>query len=245
MKKSLLILLILCVAASLFAASGFSVNVGGAFDLFRLKTDKADNSEIYYIFKGTGFGFDLGAQYDFNDKLMAYADFNMVFPSDFEDCHTNGKSSIPYYFSDIVKHYKNKADELINGKSTHMLFLLDASIGAAYKFDFDPVKLAVGCGAYVNLLKGSIHNTGRDLLEEVDEKYVVSFFTVGVSTLVEAKYMINDNLGIRLAVMPQVGIFSKRDIHYYYNGEDVDPRSLSGVGISFTMPVTIGASYSF
>ena len=245
MKKTLTILLILCVAATLFAASGFSVNAGGAFDLFRLKTDKVDNTDLYYIFKGNGFGFDIGAQYDFSDKIMAYADFNMVFPSDYEDSHVFGTHSLPYYFSDIVNYYKKKADELIDGKSTHMLFLLDASIGAAYKFDFDPVKLAVGCGAYVNLLKGSIHNTGRDLLEEVDEKYVVSFFTVGVSTLVEAKYMINDNLGVRLAVMPQVGIFSKRDIHYYYNGEDVDPRSLSGVGISFTMPVTIGASYSF
>lgn len=84
MKKTLTILLILCVATTLFAASGFSVNVGGAFDLFRLKTDKNDGNDYYNVYKGNGLGFDIGAQYDFSSKIMAYADFNMVFPSDFD-----------------------------------------------------------------------------------------------------------------------------------------------------------------
>ena len=65
--------------------------------------------------------------------------------------------------------------------------------------------------------------------------------------MIDAKYMINDNLGVRLAVMPQIGIFSKRDIDYYEKGTRIEEEcfSLSGVGISFTVPVTIGASYSF
>lgn len=243
MKKTLTILLILCVAAALFA-SGFSVNAGGAFDLFNLKTDKADETEIVDTFSGNGLGFDIGVQYDFSSNIMAYADFNMVFPSDFTYSKTDHD---PISFKDIIKWAEESAELLTDGKVSHSLFLLDASIGAAYKFDFKPVELAVGGGAYVNLMKCSIGVTGTFGDDKVDHKEYFSFLTVGVSTLVEAKYLINDNIAVRLAVMPQIGIFSKRDIAVYNNGVEDESKaaSLSGVGISFTMPVTIGASYSF
>ena len=247
MKKTLTILLILCVAATLFAASGFSVNVGGAFDLFRLKTDKNDGNDYYDVFKGNGLGFDIGAQYDFNSKIMAYADFNMVFPSDFDMDHVEGDTTETVTFKSEIDRAEYLANLLTDGKASHFCFMLDATIGAAYKFDLDPVTLAVGGGAYVNFLRGSVGFTGKNYGELEDEKRIYKFLTVGVSTLVEAKYMINDNIGVRLAVMPQIGIFSKRDFDLYKKGTKVEEEclSLSGVGISFTMPVTIGASYTF
>ena len=247
MKKTLTILLILCVAATLFAASGFSVNVGGAFDLFNLKTDTVDNSNVYNVFKGNGLGFGIGVQYDFSDKIMAYADGNMVFPSDFEIVTTDGTHSETDTFQELVKEAEESAKVLTDGKASHSLFLIDASIGAAYKFDFDPIKLAVGGGAYINYLRGSVGLTGKLVDEKIDEKYVFTFLTVGVSTLIDAKYEINESVAVRLAIMPQVGIYSKRDIDIYYFDvkDEKESHSLSGVGISFTMPVTIGASYSF
>ena len=247
MKKTLTILLILCVATTLFAASGFSVNVGGAFDLFRLKTDKNDGNDYYNVFKGNGLGFDIGAQYDFNSKIMAYADFNMVFPSDFDMDLVEGDTTETFTFKKMIEEWESLAKKIPDGKVPHFCFMLDASIGAAYKFDLDPIKLAVGGGAYINLLRGSIGFTGTFGEEKIDAKRIYKFLTVGVSTLIEAKYMINDNIGVRLAVMPQVGIFSKRDVDIYNHGvKDEDASvSLSGVGISFTVPVTIGASYSF
>jgi len=244
MKKLLTLLLILCVATTLFA-SGFSVNAGGAFDLFSLRTDTVTDSDLYYIFKGNGLGFDIGVQYDFSRKVMAYADFNMVFPSDFDMCETDGNISETTTYKSRIELAENYAKALTDGKASHLCFLLDASIGAAYKFDFDPIQLAVGGGVYVNLLRGSVGVTGKLGTASVDSKVVFEFLTVGVSTLIDAKYEINDNIAVRLAVMPQVGIFSKRDINEYADGKWDEVASLSGVAVSFTMPVTIGASYSF
>ena len=247
MKKVITILLVLCVAATLFAASGFSVNAGGAFDLFRLKTDKSDGDDYYDVFKGNGLGFDIGAQYDFNSKIMAYADFNMVFPSDFEIDRVWEDITSTYTFKKQIEEWEFIAKSMTDGKVSHFCFMMDASIGAAYKFDLDPVTLAVGGGAYINLLRGSIGLTGTIGEEKKDYKEIYKFLTVGVSTLIDAKYAINEKIAVRLALMPQIGIFSKRDIDVYINGTRIEEEcfSLSGVGISFTMPVTIGASYSF
>ena len=244
MKKTLTILLILCVATALFASKGFSVNAGGAFDLFNLKTDKSDGDEYYDTFKGNGLGFDIGVQYDFSSKIMAYADFNMVFPSDFEITRTYDAATLSTTFKELIETDEMEA-KLTNGTASHYAFLLDASIGVAYKFDFNPIEIAVGGGAYINLLKAKTGFKGTVIV--IEEERLFSFLTVGVSALVEAKYIINDNIAVRLAVLPQLGIFSKRDIDVYHNGTRVDAESgsLSGVGISFTMPVAIGASYSF
>jgi len=247
MKKLLTILLILCVATTLFA-SGFSVNAGGAFDIFSLRTDKADETELVDIFSGNGLGFDVGVQYDFNSKVMAYADFNMVFPADFKVEITDGTASFSETFKEMIKIAEEEAKILYDDVNVKPFSsLLDGSIGAAYKFDFDPIRLAVGGGAYVNLLRAGIVVTGKDGDDNVESKEVMTFLTVGVSTLIEAKYEITDNIAVRLALMPQIGIFSKRDVKVYLNGKEIEGagRSLSGVGISFTMPITLGASYSF
>ena len=59
--------------------------------------------------------------------------------------------------------------------------------------------------------------------------------------------MVSDNIGINLTVMPQLGIYADRSINIYLNGEKDEDKSvsLSGVGLSFVMPITIGVSYSF
>ena len=242
MKKLLTLLVIICVATTLFA-SGFSVNAGGAFDLLSFRTDTVTDSDVYYTAKGNGLGFDLGVQYDFSRKVMAYADFNMIFPSDMEFHDFNGLST----YKSLAERVDYLAKHLTDGNALHSIFLLDASIGAAYRFDLDPIKLAVGGGAYVNILKYKVGVSGKEGNDKVDYKQIYSFLTVGVSTLIDAKYEFTDNIAVRLAVMPQLGIFSKRDIDFYYNGikDESESRSLSGVGICFTMPITIGASYSF
>lgn len=59
--------------------------------------------------------------------------------------------------------------------------------------------------------------------------------------------MVSENIGINLTVMPQLGIYADRAMNSYINGEKQEDESvrLNGVGLSFVMPVTIGASYSF
>ena len=65
--------------------------------------------------------------------------------------------------------------------------------------------------------------------------------------MIDAKYMVAENIGINLTVMPQLGIYADRTINYYLNGKKDEDKTLrlNGVGLSFVMPVTIGASYEF
>ena len=244
MKRILSLALLLCVAATLFAASGLTVKAGGAFDVFSLKTDKRDGDDVFFTFKGNGLGLELGVQYAFSDKIMVYTDCSAVFPADFAMYESDDED--PILFSKEVEILESEAKELKGGKATHFCIFLDAAIGAAYRFDFGSIKLAVGGGVYCNWLFAPLRLTGTYGDEAVDEKTVWSFFTVGVSTLVEARYMVADKVGISLTVQPQIGIYSDRKLELYEHGEIQDPvYDLTGVGISFTVPVSIGASYSF
>ena len=240
MKKITVILLVLCVTAALFAASGLSLKLGGDFDLIFLKTTKVESSGKTHQYKSNGIGFDVGAQYDFSKSIMAYADFNMVFPSDYEV--SNDKDSKSYKFSDEVKEFEELAKLIPDGKVRSVLLFIAASAGVAYKFDFDAFKLAVGAGFYYNILMSSLKLTGTGEPEIVD---VTKLSTIGLSSLIEAKYMVTDTIGVCLTAMPQIGFYSNRKISSYKGGEKIVDNSLVGFGLSFTMPVSIGASYSF
>lgn len=235
MKKITTILLILCVTAAIFAASGLSLKLGGDFDLIFLRTTKVESSGKTHQFKSNGIGFDVGAQYDFSKSIMAYADFNMVFPSDYEV--SNDKDSKSYKFSDEVKEFEEKGNKVRSG-----IFFINATAGVAYKFDFDAFKLAVGAGFYYNILMSSLKVTGTGLPERVN---IVKLSTIGLSSMIEAKYMVTDKIGVCLTAMPQIGFFSNRNISNYMDGEKIYDNSLVGFGLSFTMPVSIGASYAF
>lgn len=251
MKKVTALLIVLFVAASLFAATGLTVKAGGAFDLFFLRTDYSDG-DYRDTFKGNGFGFDFGVQYDIGRNFMVYADYNMVFPYDFTmvRSYKSGEVDDPVTFREVLSELENEFKDLFSDvKAKGSDFVLDASFGAAYKFDFGSVKLAVGGGAFCSLLSAQIKLTGKSgtLAEEEELKMVFSFLNVGVSTLIDAKYMVSENIGINLTVMPQLGIYADRAMNSYINGEKQEDESvrLNGVGLSFVMPVTIGASYSF
>ena len=80
MKKITTILLVLCVTAALFAASGLSLKLGGDFDLIFLRTTKVESSGKTHQFKSNGIGFDVGAQYDFSKKYHGLCRFQHGLP---------------------------------------------------------------------------------------------------------------------------------------------------------------------
>ena len=124
MKKLFTVLAVLLVATALFAQVGLTVKAGGAFGFanyksvatLQFKEDDGSTGEAKWedeladkalILKENGFGFDVGVQYDISDKLLAYADFNMLFP---KDAKTNTPGAFYMFFNDAEVLEKYYAD---------------------------------------------------------------------------------------------------------------------------------------
>jgi len=242
MKKILSVLLVLCIAATLFAATGVTVKVGSAFAFFNEKTAKFDDTyHSYERFKGHGFGFDAEVQYDISDKLLVFASYGKVFPSDAymmtcDDDSPNTKWNSIY--EDLV--YEGLERKL-------KINFMDITAGVAYKFDFNAFKLAVGCGIAFNRLM--IKATFTPEVNHDDPytetlKYTLSNFAV--IGYAEAKYLVAENVGITLTAKPQLNFYS---FYNYYCKSHDDPDVLNekykGIALGFAMPVALGVSYSF
>ena len=244
MKKILSVFLVLCIAATLFAAAGVTVKVGSAFAFFNEKTVK--DTEAYDTivkFKGHGFGFDAEVQYDLSDKLVVFASYGKVFPGDVyealdEDGHT-GK------WESWAESRKN-VDERLNYKIRINFMTITA--GAAYKFDFNAFKLAVGAGVSFNRLLAKATYTLKEsaLMVGYNEETRETLSNISVLGYAEAKYLVAENVGITLTAKPQMNIYSFYNYYCKYEGDSTPlDTKLKGVVLSFAMPVALGVSYSF
>ena len=216
MKKVLSIMLVLCVAASLFAVG--SVRVGAAFDFvsgktpdFKLNESVLNNSARQY--KTSGIGFDVSAKYDLSSDLSVFADFNMTFNFDFK---TKRATSEDWY------SFKDKSDKTLNS--------LSVAAGVAYKLPLAnaPVKVSVGGGLFYE------RNLGY-----VSESFNNKFNHIGLTAYADVTYMINDKIGVGVSAMPRIGLFDFDSLTRVTEGK------ASGFAFSFGMPVSVGASYSF
>ena len=246
MKKVITILMVLCVSVALFASVGLTVKAGGTFGFTDMNTASKENDEQFdesINVKSNGFGFSSGVQYDLSDNLMVYADFTMLFPSDATLKKENGKAE---KLSELVK-----ALEISNypGKGSYKINYMSISAGAAYKFDLGlPIRLAVGAGVTVNRAHSYIKISEPAYLEEGSIiEYNESFINIGLNALIDAKYMVTDNIGVGLTVVPQLNLYNISKSTGSVNGE-VRPEGTgeaNGFKIGFAVPVTVGASYSF
>ena len=166
--------------------------------------------------KTNGFGFGVGVQYDAVDNLAAYAEFNMVFPKDATFDGVTVSQGFP-------------------GAKFNMF---SVSAGLAYKLDFDAVKLAVGGGLTFNRAGFKV--------EYDDGGMKVSFLTIGLNALVDAKYMFAENIGAGVTLNPQIGLYNIMKAVIYEDGEpDTEGGKANGFAIGFAMPITVGVSYTF
>lgn len=286
MKKLFSVLAVLLVATALFAQVGLTVKAGGAFGFANYKSvatasDKAGEEHKWeevladkaLILKENGFGFDVGVQYDITDKLLAYVDFNMLFPGD-------AKTNVPApglltaiessedeelkskYFTDEgeIKVYSIKGlvadlkdlfkdseyikDVAISTKTS----FFSVSAGAAYKLDFDAVKLAVGGGVTLNKATSKYNATVEYAVPDVDDvkfEGSVSFTTVGLNVLVDAKYMVAEKVGVGVTLMPQIGLYNKGVLTFKDGDDEVSSVTSTGFKVSFAMPIAVGVSYTF
>ncbi len=290
MKKLFSILAVLLVATALFAQVGLTVKAGGTFGFASYKsvaegkdnngeTEKFEDSMVdkALVLKTNGFGFDVGVQYDITDKLLAYVDFNMLFPGDakvnFPDSFLI--SDLKYYGApdDVIKKYVVDVDaedllfkvysikgsiadlnEYIEGFKDHVTVLaknafFSVSAGAAYKFDFNPVKLAVGGGLTLNKASAKFVMTPEEGAAEyygkIDASY--TFTTFGLNAMVDAKYMVAENVGVGVTLIPQVGLYNKSvlEVSATYVETVEGTVTAKGFALSFAMPIVVGVSYTF
>lgn len=245
MKKVITILMVLCVSVALFASVGITVKAGGTFGFANMNTASKENHGHFdksINVKSNGFGFSSGVQFDLSDNLMVYADFTMLFPSDATLKKENGK---PKTLSELVKEYEQS---YYPGKGSYKTNYMSISAGAAYKLDLGlPIRLAVGAGITVNRAHNYIKITEAPIPEEGTIEYNESFINIGLNALIDAKYMVTDNIGVGLTVMPQLNLYNISKYTMSINGEVQTPETeeANGFKIGFAVPVTVGASYSF
>ena len=244
MKRVFTILIVLCVSVALFASVGLTVKAGGTFGFTNMNTASKENDDQFdksINFKSNGFGFSSGVQFDLSDNLMVYADFTMLFPSDATLKEENGK---PEKISEHVKDLEMS----FHGKGSYKINSMSISAGAAYKFDLGlPIRLAVGAGVTVNRAHIYVKVSEAAYPEGATIEYNESFINIGLNALIDAKYMVTDNIGVGLTVVPQLNLYNISKSTGSVNGK-VRPEGTgeaNGFKIGFAVPVTVGASYSF
>ena len=291
MKKLFSVLVVLLVATALFAQVGLTVKAGGAFGFASNKsvadleaksgtqTNKGKWEDMKLadkalILKTNGLGFDVGVQYDITDNLLAYVDFNMLFP---KDAKINYNDMLLYdkiadFPADVAKKYLtedgnlkayslkeliadlNANDEYVKEfakfSTKHSFFSVSA--GVAYKLDFNAVKLNVGGGVTLNKATSKFSMEIDTVIEEeevkVKEVASINFTNIGLNALVEAKYMVADGIGVGLTLMPQLGLYNKAVLDCSLTGGD-EPIEMTatskGFALNFAMPIVVGVSYTF
>ena len=245
MKKVITILMVLCVSVALFASVGLTVKAGGTFGFTDMNTASKENEERFdksINYKSNGFGFSSGVQYDLSDNLMVYADFTMLFPSDATLKKENGPAE---KLSELVKELEMS----YVGKGSYKTNYMSISAGAAYKFDLGlPIRLAVGAGVTVNRAHIYVKVSEAAYPEEDSTiEYNESFINIGLNALIDAKYMVTDNIGVGLTVVPQLNLYNISKSTGSVNGK-VRPEGTgeaNGFKIGFAVPVAVGVSYSF
>lgn len=246
MKKIISILIILCVAASLFAATG-SVRLGAAFGavIGRTKPFTQGEKDTLVHYKSYGLGFDALFKDDFSDSLAAFFDFNMTIG--LEGKFRNHDEAEFKSINDEFKEVEIIAKSL-GGRATKKLFSLSAASGLVYKLPFTKTHFnyALGGGIFLDRLFAEICAYMPD---GNSEAHRVRCFNLGLSVYMEMSKNISDRFGVSLIFMPRFGVLSfATDAMIKTSADHVvtrDEQRAFGFAPSISMPVSLGAVYYF
>ena len=249
MKKLISVLVVLCLAMTLFAAG--SVRVGGSFNFLTGKSAKfsADAEDVLFElanekvgYKAHGFGFDVAGDYDVASNLSVWADFNMVFCADakFKVGDADEVSFNDIY--DFTKTYLGVKD------AKKAINIISISSGVAYKLDFNAVEVKLGGGLFFEraLAMMKYKMVMEEANVETTTKFKVTNF--GVALYGDVKYKFNEQFGLGLTVMPHVGLINTTSVGVKATAAGISSNvkdSKTGVRLSFSMPIVVGVSYSF
>ena len=248
MKKIISVLVVLCLAMTIFAAG--SVRVGGSFNFITGKSAEFDeniDSQIWQIakekvgYKTNGFGFDVAGDFDVASNLSVWADFNMVFCA---DAKIKVGDADEFSFNegyDQVKEFDKDAKKAIN--------IISISSGVACKLDFNAVEARLGGGLFFERALASMkYKIIDDFLvsHEITQKFKTTNF--GLALYGDVRYKFNNQFGLGLTVMPHVGLINTTSVETKIVTGGVSGNvddSKTGFRLSFSMPIVVGVSYSF
>ena len=237
MKKLLSVLVLLLVATALFA--GFKLEAGGVFEFADIVIFKAENSwfKNEIAFRTQGFGFELSASYYDDYYLMGYAQASMVFP---QECLVMEKA---------VDHDWSK----LSGATNLSIRLYNFSAGVGYYRDLTTFKLAGGGGLSFNSTVIKYDTSEYTPTVATQRTYV---YNIGLSAFLDFKYVLNKKIEFGLRANPQLGLYNIASVFFTdADGKDVTAQALEHQGVtgakangfrtSFTVPVTVGITYSY
>ena len=259
MKKTVCVLLVLCLCFSLFATMSF--RLCGAYNFVtgstgNIKITTPETSDEKNTFKGAsykthGFGFDVAMDFDVSEKLVVWTDFNVVFGRDFKV-----KTDAELYILDMNDAYKDGDwysmklyydEENLKGiKDLYKRFnTISVGAGVACRISLSPVDLKLGGGLFFDRAMGNVGNKS-DGTESYIKFRAANF---GVALYAGAEYKFGKGFGIGLTVMPHLGLYDSFLYRYYYKGglaPAIEAKEKAGcLKFSYSMPVVLGMSYSF
>ena len=249
MKKIVSVLVVLCLAMTIFAAG--SVRVGGSFNFlvgksaeFDEKTEVVDYglSKQKVGFKTNGFGFDVAGDFDVASNLSVWADFNMVFCA---DAKIKVGDADEESFNDWYEYLK----ELVDAKEFNKAInIISIGTGVAFKLDMNAVDVKLGGGLFFERALASMKF--KSVVEEMNVESTTKFKTTnfGIALYGDVKYKFNENFGLGLTVMPHVGLINTTSVETksVAGSATVNLKdSKTGFRLSFSMPIVVGVSYSF
>ena len=234
MKKGIAILLVLCVAASLFA--GVTVKAGFDFGTVSTKAKKVDAKEI--TFKTHGVGFDVAVVGDVKDNIAAYGDFSAIFPI-FVKSSENDAAEITYVKGDVTS-------PIVDGTTCKFPAIKVSSValraGALYKMNVEGVDVGVGGGLVYSVSKAKF---GYDKDYKGYNRSVSKNF--GLSLYATGNYKVAKNVAVNLTVNPDVYLYNYTANFAKATEEtkEVCGYESYGVKLGFAFNASVGVSYSF
>jgi hypothetical protein len=224
-KPSLLSSLTSSTKKTTNADNTFEVKGGLAFVTSNFSSSNLSNAyvtESPASAKANLFGLSVGIRYRKYFANIVYAFLG--------DATIDGFGFNNVKLSTIVKNLKSQG---IDARKKIGFFGLSA--GFARDLNFGSVNITWGYGLSVNYGVYGVVAT----IDGFKEQAKITFLNTGVSTLIDARYAINNRLAAGISLNPQIGILTSATA-----SESEGKVSGTTTRLNFAMPVTVGVTYS-
>ena len=241
MKKVIAVLLVLCVAASLFAA--VTVKAGFDFSAGSTKTLEDKGSGIKDVtLKTHGVGFDIAVIGDVAPNLAVYGDVTAAFPIFFKSNFDGGSTEYTVIKADVADV------PAIDGTTYKFPGLKISNVslraGVLYKMKYQGLDLGFGGGLVYSLSKYKAGDKDFNKYQRgVSNNFGLSLYATGT-------YNVAKNVGVNLTINPDVFLYNYTATYYkgLYSAptdKEVCGFEAYGMRLGFAFNASLGVAFSF